>query len=63
MIDFFPEAKRKVFRKILGASRRFEAKSKEALTALLDDPAFDAGIDQALEQLTVSSAAVPELPE
>lgn len=63
VIYFFPEAKRKVFRKIIGASCRFEAQSKEALTAFLDDPAFDAGIDQAFERLTVSSAAVPELPE
>ena len=29
IIDFFPEAKRKVFRKILDASRRFEARSKQ----------------------------------
>ena len=63
VIDFFPQAKRKVFNKILGASRRFEAKSKEALTALLDDPEFDAKIDQALEQLTASSTAVPESQE
>ena len=52
-----------MFNKILGASRRFEAKSKEALTALLDDPEFDAKIDQALEQLTASSTAVPESQE
>ena len=57
VIDFFPEAKRKVFQKILGASRRFEAKSKEALATLLNDPEFDAKIDQALEQLTISSTA------
>ena len=60
VIDFFPEAKRKVFHKILGASRRFEAKSKEALVTLLNDPEFDTKIDQALEQLTISSTAVPE---
>ena len=52
IIDFFPEAKRKVFRKILDASRRFEARSKQALTELLEDPAFDEKIDQALNQLT-----------
>ena len=34
IIDFFPGAKRKVFRKILDASRRFEARSKQALTEL-----------------------------
>ena len=63
IIDFFPEAKRKVFRKILDASRRFEARSKQALTELLEDPAFDEKIDQALNQLTISSSVSPELPE
>jgi hypothetical protein len=29
IIDFFPEAKRKVFRRILDATRRFETKTKE----------------------------------
>ena len=63
IIDFFPGAKRKVFRKILGASRRFEARSKQALTELLEDPAFDEKIDQALNQLTISSSVSPESPE
>ena len=63
IIDFFPEAKRKVFRKILNASRRFEARSKQALTELLEDPAFDEKIDQALNQLTISSSVSPESPE
>ena len=63
IIDFFPEAKRKVFRKILDASRRFEARSKQALTELLEDPAFDEKIDQALDQLTISSSVSPESPE
>lgn len=60
VIDFFPEAKRKVFQKILSASRRFEAKSKQMLTELLADPELDARIDKALEQLTNSSGNVPE---
>ena len=63
IIDFFPEAKRKVFRKILDASRRFEARSKQALTELLEDPAFDEKIDQALDRLTISSSVSPESPE
>ena len=63
MIDFFPEAKRRVFRKILDATRRFENKSKQILTALLNDPALDVKIDKALEELTNSSAILPELPE
>ena len=55
VIDFFPETKRKVFRKILDATRRFEAKSKAALQTLLDDPALDGKIDAALAQLMTSS--------
>ena len=55
VIDFFPETKRKVFRKILDATRRFESKGKAALQALLDDPALDGKIDEALGQLMTSS--------
>ena len=63
VIDFFPEAKRQVFRKILNATRRFEVKSKQALTELLTDPELDGKIDAALEQLMNSSSASPESPE
>ncbi|WP_176014454.1 hypothetical protein [Victivallis sp. Marseille-Q1083] len=63
IIDFFPEVKRRVFQKILAATRRFEAKGKQALTALLDDPALDGKIDDALEALTKSSSNSPESPE
>ena len=55
VIDFFPETKRKVFRKILDATRRFETKGKAALQALLDDPALDGKIDNALARLMTSS--------
>lgn len=63
VIDFFPEAKRQVFRKILNATRRFEIKSKQALTELLTDPELDGKIDAALEQLMNSSSASPESSE
>ena len=63
VIDFFPETKRKVFRKILDATRRFETKGKAALQALLDDPALDGKIDAALAQLTTSSGNSQESPE
>jgi len=62
IIDFFPETKRRVFKKILTATRRFEDKGKKALIALLDDPVLDAKIDEALERLTVSSSNLPESP-
>jgi hypothetical protein len=63
IIDFFPEAKRRVFAKILAATRRFQEKTKEELAKLLDDPALDGKIDAALEQLTLSSSNLPESAE
>ena len=63
IIDFFPETKRRVFRKILDATRRFEAKGKVALQTLLDDPALDGKIDAALAQLMTSSGNSQESPE
>ena len=63
VIDFFPETKRKVFRKILDATRRFETKGKAALQALLDDPALDGKIDAALAQLMPSSGNSQESQE
>lgn len=62
IIDFFPETKRRVFQKILSASRRFQAKSRQALSALLEDPALDGKIDDALEALTKSSSSSPVPP-
>ena len=63
VIDFFPETKRRVFRKILDAARRFEAKGKVALQTLLDDPALDGKIDTALAQLMTSSSNSQESRE
>ena len=63
IIDFFPETKRRVFRKILDATRRFETRGKDVLQALLDDPALDGKIDEALEQLMTSSGNSPGSPE
>jgi hypothetical protein len=60
VVDFFPQAKRAIFQKILSASRRFEAKTKEALNNLLNDPNLDAKLDQALEMLNSSSTTVQE---
>ncbi len=61
VIDFFPEAKRQVFQKILNATRRFQNKSKIALQTILENPNFDKEIDKELEKLTNSSATSQEL--
>jgi hypothetical protein len=60
VVDFFPEGKRRILQKVLNATRRFQEKSKAALNELLGDPTLDSKIDGALEQLTSSSANLPE---
>jgi hypothetical protein len=60
IVDFFPEGKRRILQKVLGATRRFREKSKAALSELLGDPTLDSKIDDALEQLTSSSTSSPE---
>ncbi len=60
VIDFFPEVKRQVFQKILTATRRFQNKSKQALTEVLNNPALDEQIDQELEKLTTLSTPLLE---
>ena len=50
LVDFFPDPKRKVLRKILAANRRFGETMKKKVEAEL--VGLDAKIDQALEQLS-----------
>lgn len=54
LIDFFPEAKRKVLQKIHSAALRFELKSREHLQKILNDPELDNRIEQALTLSTNS---------
>jgi len=50
LVDFFPDPKRKVLRKILAANRRFGETMKKKVEAELTG--MDAKIDQALAQLS-----------
>ncbi len=63
VIDFFPDVKRQVFRKILEATRRFENQGREALENMLDDPELDSKIDKAMEELMKSSSNSQESSE
>ena len=63
LVDFFPEAKRQVFRKVLLATRRFQAATEKQLNALLSDPQFDEKIDSELKRLLGSSGNTPESSE
>lgn len=62
-VDFFPEAKRLAFRKILTASRRFGEQAKKRLAALVSDSAFEDRLVSELERLTGLSPNAPASAE
>ena len=59
VVNFFPEAKRQAFQKILSATRRFEKIAREKLESLISDGRFEEELVSKLEQLTGLSANVP----
>ena len=59
LVDFFPAAKRKVFQKVLLATRRFQAETEKQLETVLADPEFDRKIDSALKRLSATSGSAP----
>lgn len=63
VIDFFPEAKRLAFRKILSASRRFEEMVRKRLAAAMADSGFEDRVVSELERLTGLSPNAPESSE
>ena len=63
VIDFFPEAKRLAFRKILSASRRFEVMARKRLAAAMADSGFEDRVVSELERLTGLSPNAPESSE
>lgn len=60
IIDFFPEAKRLAFRKILAAARRFETITKKKLAALLADDQLENNLISSMGRLTGLSSKPPE---
>ena len=63
VIDFFPEAKRRAFRKILSASRRFGEAARRRMEAMLADGDFEERLVSELERLTGLSPSAPESAE
>lgn len=63
VIDFFPEAKRLAFKKILSASRRFAQTAKSRLTELMADSALEDKLVSELERLNGLSQNAPESAE
>ena len=59
LVDFFPEAKRKVFQKVLQATRRFQAETEKQLNTFLADPELDRKIDSTLKKFAGSSLKTP----
>ena len=62
VIDFFPEAKRMLMRKILSASRKFSEAAKRKLETELNGE-FESRVVSELDRLTGSSGTAPESAE
>ena len=62
VIDFFPEAKRMVMRKILSAIRKFSEAAKRKLETELNGE-FESRVVSELDRLTGSSGTAPESAE
>lgn len=63
IVDFFPEAKRRVFQKVLAATRRFEEAANKKLQVLMDSGDLDRLLDSKLNELNDSSMSAPESAE
>jgi len=63
IVDFFPEAKRLAFKKILSATRRFEEIAKKKLETMLQDGKFEEKLVSELERLTGLSGSAPASAE
>ena len=63
VIDFFPEAKRLAFRKILSATRRFAQIARKRMETMLQDGSFEDRLVSELERLTGLSPNPPESVE
>lgn len=63
IINFFPEAKRRAFQKILAATRRFEEIMKTRMNSLLNNGNLEDNLVSEMERLTDLSSKPPESPE
>lgn len=63
IVDFFPQGKRRVFQKVLTATRRFEEATAKKLQELMDSGEIDRALDNELRKLNGSSTSAPEYAE
>ncbi len=62
IVDFFPNPKRALLKKVAEAAERFGAETQKALEQVLAEPGFDAKVDEELRKSTGWSAPSRESP-
>jgi hypothetical protein len=63
LVDFFPEAKRRVLRKVVKKFKQTEKQANETAEKYLDSPVFDKKIEGILKDITDLSGSLPESQE
>jgi hypothetical protein len=63
LVDFFPEAKRRVLRKVVEKFKQTEKQANETAEKYLDSPVFDKKIEGILKDITDFSGSLPESQE
>lgn len=63
LVDFFPEAKRLVLRKLMNAGEKVKHQMEKALKLELDNPQLDKELEKQVTQYITSSTSSPELSE
>jgi hypothetical protein len=63
LVDFFPEAKRLVLRKLMNAGGKVKHQMEKALKLELDNPQLDKELEKQVTQYITSSTSSPELSE
>lgn len=51
VVDFFPESKRRVYRKVLDATRRFEKESSKKIQEFVESEAFEQLVESRIKSL------------
>jgi hypothetical protein len=63
LVDFFPEAKRLVLRKLMNAGEKVKHQMEKALKMELDNPQLEKELEKQVTQYITSSTSSPELSE
>lgn len=63
LVDFFPEAKRLVLRKLMNAGEKVKIQMEKALKLELDNPELDRKLEKQVKEYITSSTSSPEFSE